>query len=236
MKTSPKSLKASQSKPIAILYEDDQYVVFDKPAGLLVIPTPKKEQRTLVNIVNWQKADEKTSKLYPCHRLDRDTSGVIIFAWGKSNQKCMMDAFKSRQVGKKYAAIVQGVLKKKSGQIKSVIKDFDAQKYRSRVKGRFAETDYRVLDQGRDFSFLEVFPKTGRTNQIRIHLSQMGHPLVGERKYAFAKDYLLKFRRIALHAYTLECQNPMTKKMIKVTAPLPEDMEKFLSNHAYQGV
>ncbi|MDD3374779.1 MAG: RNA pseudouridine synthase [Candidatus Omnitrophica bacterium] len=236
MKTNPKSLKAAHIKLVPILYKDDQYVVFDKPAGLLVIPTPQKEQRTLESIVNGYDIDKKEAKLYPCHRLDRDTSGAIIFAWGKNNQRRMMDLFKNRSVKKIYLAIAHGILKKKSDQIKAVIKDFDAQKYHSKSKGRFAQTDYRVIGQGKEFSFLEVFPRTGRTNQIRIHLSQIGHPLVGERKYAFAKDYLLKFRRTALHAHILECQNPITGKMIKAKAPLPEDMEKFLLNYDYQGV
>jgi len=190
----------------------------------------------LCDIVNPVVFEAGSPRLYPCHRLDRDTSGAIVFAKGKKNQKVMMDVFKNRQIKKMYLAIVHGILKKKSGQIKSIIKDFDQKKYHQRSKGRWAQTDYRVIGEGEGFSFVEIDLKTGRTNQIRIHFSEMGHPLIGERKYAFAKDFLLKFRRPALHAQKIEYVHPITKNNILVEAPLAQDMKDFLSKHVYQGV
>jgi len=116
---------------IDILYEDDHYIVFDKPAGLLVIPTPKNERKTLVNIVNQQYAGQKDSvKLHPCHRIDRETSGVIIFAKGKRNQKLMMDLFKRRAVEKKYIAFVHGRLPLKRGEFRKPVKDIHQRKFR----------------------------------------------------------------------------------------------------------
>lgn len=162
-------------------------------------------------------SDER--RLYPCHRIDRDTSGVILFARGKANQKWMMEAFRQRRIKKKYIALVQRKLKTPAGEI------------RNAIEHRFALTRYRVIRIKRAFSVVEAFPVTGRTNQIRIHFKQIGHPLVGERKYAFGKDFPLKFRRTALHALELVWPHPVTKKMIKTAAPLPQDMEAFIAKN-----
>lgn len=215
-------------RSISILYEDSYYVVFDKPSGLLVIPTPQNEQNTLVNIVNAQCV--RTSgegKLHPCHRLDRDTSGVIVFAKGKRCQRLMMDIFRRQEIKKRYIAFVHGRLERREGILKSRIQDLDQKKYYKLFKGKTALTHYKVLQQKKKFSIVEARPVTGRTNQIRIQFSEIGHPLVGERKYAVARDFPLKFRRVALHAYTVEWRHPVTKEMIKVTAKLPQDMEAF---------
>src|SRR3989338_7687371 len=206
----PEETRPSQ-RPIPILYKDDCYLVVDKPAGLLVVPTPQKEKNTLTDIVNAQCRTPQQERIYPCHRLDRETSGVIIYAKGQRNQELLAEQFKHGRISKKYIAFVQGKLKKNA-------------------PAKFAITRYKVLEVRRRFSIVEVNPVTGRTNQIRIQFSEIKHPLVGERKYAFGKDFDLKFRRTALHAAEVEFINPVSKKKVSVTSPLPEDMEKFLSN------
>ncbi len=217
------------SKSVDILYKDDQYLVVNKPSGLVVIPTPRKEQRTLTSVVNWQNpADENQAKLYPCHRLDRDTSGAIIFARGKKHQKLLMDEFKNRNVKKEYFALVHGKLEKREGKIQSAVQDFDDFKHRGKQSGRMALTKYQVIEEKKNFSIVKIFLETGRTNQARIQFTQIGHPLIGERKYAFAKDYSLKFRRTALHAQVITWINPVTKESMKVQAPIPEDLKRFI--------
>jgi len=216
--------------PIAILYEDQEYIVFNKPAGLLVIPSPREETDTLVERVNEQL--KSSVRLYPCHRLDRETSGVILFAKGKHNQQLMMEAFKRRQVKKKYVAFIHGALAQKSGEIKSIIYNPHDQHFRRHPPGRLAISRYKVLEIKKHFSIVEVEPITGRTNQIRIQFKEIGHPLVGERKYAFARDYFLKFRRVALHAQALECTQPVTREKIKIFCDLPKDMQEFLEKGA----
>ncbi len=218
-------------KPIPVLYKDESYIVFDKPAGLLVIPTPQGEKNTLVNIVNYQYAPSQGWRLHPCHRLDRETSGAILFAKGKQCQKLMMAAFQKRTVIKKYIALVQGRLPKAAGELRSRVLDFDQKKYRKGSAGQWAITRYRMLQQKRVFGIVEVQPLTGRTNQIRIQFSEIGHPLVGERKYARGRDYALKFRRAALHACALEWTQPVSHKRIHVTADLPDDMEVFIARN-----
>ena len=229
------NLNLSSKALIDVLHEDDHFMVFNKPAGLLVIPTPKNEQRTLVNIVNRQYADEaNSSKLHPCHRIDRDTSGAIIFAKGKRNQKLMMDLFKQRAVEKTYIAFVHGMLSSRQGQFRKSVKDIHQRKFQKRSPATPAITSYKVVGTRNNFSIVEVQPVTGRTNQIRIHFSQAKHPLLGDRKYAFARDYSLKFRRTALHAAALKWTHPVSHKTISVRSNLPKDMLEFINeDHTY---
>lgn len=234
-------------KGYRIVYEDDQLIVVDKPSGMLVIPTPKKETNTLTDLLN-RNLDERGiealnhslaqnlnkmngsglrsgsghANAYPCHRLDRETSGLIVYAKGKSIQQAMMEEFKERAVKKTYIAFVNG----------RITKDFDIIKKRiyNRNKKRPEEavTKYRVLERREGFTILEAEPVTGRTNQIRIHFKEIGHPLVGESVFAFRKDFKLKFKRVALHASYIRFTHPVTRKPMEFSAPMPSDMEAFL--------
>jgi len=203
---------------IAIVYEDDWLMIVDKPSGLLVIPTPKKESRTLTSILNDDLKNKGLSyRLHPCHRLDRETSGLIIYAKGKSAQKKMMQEFKNKKIEKTYIAFVRGLFNKSPGQINIPI------------EGKRALTRYRVLQSYKDLSIVEIIPLTGRTNQIRIHFKQMGHPILGETKYAFRRDFKLKAKRLCLHAQGLEFVHPLTRESVSVVVPLPLDMKDFLN-------
>jgi len=205
---------------IPVAYEDNWLLAVDKPAGLLVIPTPKNERRTLTSILNEDSHGRKeTRRLRLCHRLDRETSGLIIYAKGKLIQKKMMQEFKSRKVKKTYIAFIHGVLLKNNGHIDLPI------------EGVRAVTDYQVIESRRDFSIARVRPQTGRTNQIRIHFKMIGHPLVGETKFAFRKDFALKAKRLCLHAKELIFTHPVTGEPVYVSVSLAADMERFLENH-----
>ena len=219
---------SSSGRPVTVLYQDDFYVVFDKPAGLLVIPAANEQQRTLTDIVNQQLSGAGPGwRLHPCHRIDQETSGAIIYAKGKKAQVMMMDLFRKRAVAKTYIAFVHGKLNRVKGGFRSPIRD----PYRRFARPVPAETQYKVLQVKRNFSVVEVQPVTGRTNQIRIHFSAAGHPLVGDRKFAFARDYALKFRRTALHAASLAWTHPVSRQKIHVHCDLPKDMQDFLSAH-----
>lgn len=219
------------SRPIEIVYEDDYLVIVNKPSGLLVVPTPKKEIRTLTSILNQQCKDRlNNTHLYPCHRLDRDTSGLLIYAKGKKILQLMTEQFRSRSVKKKYIALVHGRLNQVSGTVKNFIEDIPIGGRRFRHTRKMAITRYKVLREEGNYSVVEVEPITGRTNQIRIHFQQLGHPLLGERKYCFAHDFLLKFGRVALHAAHLEFSHPVTKKTVSLSADLPADMGGFIGN------
>lgn len=215
-------------KAIRVLYEDDTVVVFDKPAGLLCVPTPKKEKNTMVNRVNEQ-FFPSSIVLWPCHRLDRDTSGAILFAKGRAHQDLMTEAFRQHRVFKKYVAFVRGRPKPAIGEIRFPVKDFHEQKFGGKPKP--ACTRYKVTKAFNSFSVVEVEPVTGRTNQIRIHFAKIGHPLLGERLYAFGKDFDVKFRRVALHSRELTWPHPVTGKKIHVVCELAEDMARFLEDN-----
>lgn len=206
-------------------------MAFHKPAGLLVIPSPKKEKHTLTSLVNQSVTASSEYRLHPCHRLDRDTSGVILFAKGKKNQQILMQEFQRRRIKKHYIAFVNGRVNKRKGEITSHVRDFGQRKFQRNVKPKLAMTQYSVALVKKSFSVVDVYPLTGRTNQIRIQFAEIGHPVVGDRKYAFARDYDIKFRRAALHASEVSFRHPVTKKAITIKAPLAEDMQTFLKKH-----
>ena len=198
---------------------------------MLTIPGPKDNRPSLTDLVNEHFASAKEYSLHPCHRLDRETSGLIIYAKGKRRQQKMMAAFREKKVHKRYIAFVQGVPEKTRGELRRGIRNAAADKYRHQGASKPALTRYRVLSKHKTFSVLEVEPVTGRTNQIRIHLADYGHPVIGERKYAFAKAFPVKFRRVALHAAKLEFDHPVTRERVRLKSGLPDDMKKFLSAH-----
>jgi RluA family pseudouridine synthase len=206
---------------IKIIFEDDWLLVVNKPAGLLTVPAPVKDSRTLTDILN--KDVEERGLLYrvhPCHRLDRETSGLIVYAKGKTTQQKMMEEFKLKRVWKSYVAFAHGQLDRASGEIEFPI------------DGQSALTRYKILERREGFVVMEVQPLTGRTNQIRIHFARAGHPLVGETKYAFRRDYKLRANRLCLHAEALEFTHPVTRKAVNLSIDLPEDMMRFLEKHA----
>jgi 23S rRNA pseudouridine1911/1915/1917 synthase len=205
---------------IPIVYEDEWLVAVDKPPGLLSIPAPKNDSRTLTGILNEDlKVRNILWRLHPCHRLDRETSGLMIYAKGKSVQKKMMLLFKERKIKKTYLAFVHGNLKKEAGEI------------RSEIDGLAAQTKFRVVSRKSNFSVVEVEPLTGRTNQIRIHFKYLKHPLVGETKFVFRRDFTLKAKRLMLHAKSLSFSHPLTAKPVNLTSPVPVYFEQFLKSH-----
>jgi 23S rRNA pseudouridine1911/1915/1917 synthase len=205
---------------IPISYEDPWFLIVDKPSGLLTIPAPDKKSKTLTEILNADLREKNTTyRLHPCHRLDRETSGLIIYAKGKSIQKKMMQEFKDKKIKKTYVAFVQGKLFPQKDKINN------------RIQGQSALTEYQVIERRRNFTVLKVNPLTGRKNQIRIHFKQINHPIVGEDRFSFRKDFSLKFKRLCLHAKELEFEHPITKRKIWVNSEMPCDLKNFLTAH-----
>ncbi len=231
------SKRYTSDKPVRILFEDEQFMAFYKPAGLLSVPTSSHadKEASLEDIVNSLYREEVNGvpgpKLHPCHRLDRETSGVIFFAKGKVNQQALMDSFHKRLVHKKYIVFVHGRVQRPTGTIRIPVKDAFADKFSPDSDAKDASTKYRVLEIRKQFSILEAEPITGRTNQLRIHFKGIGHPIVGENKYIFRKDYDLRFKRTALHAAEISFKHPITGKDVKVEAKLSADMMNFLERN-----
>lgn len=206
-----------------IVYEDEHIFVINKSSGMLVVPTPKGETNTLTGLLN-KELDGRGAETnaYPCHRIDRDTSGLVIYAKGKAVQQAVMEQFKRRLVKKTYIAFVHGIVRRDSNTLKGSVYNPKKRKTELMI------TRFRVIERKKDFTVVEVEPVTGRTNQIRIHFKLLGHPLVGESVYAFRKDFRLRFKRAALHAKAIEFDHPVTRRRMNFSLPLADDMVNFL--------
>ncbi|MBU2504880.1 MAG: RNA pseudouridine synthase, partial [Candidatus Omnitrophica bacterium] len=206
-------------------FNDEYLIVVNKIAKILVQPSPKKEKYTLTSLLG----KETGRKVYPCHRLDRETAGLIIYAKSEAAQREIMREFKQGEVKKKYIALVKGKLSKKKGVLEGRIIDREGKIFGERPKQ--AKTIYRVLKEFNNFSMVELEPLTGRTNQLRIQLAKIGNPILGERKYAFRRDFAINVKRLALCAYSLSFTHPLSKERVNLEIPLPQDMETFLKIH-----
>jgi 23S rRNA pseudouridine1911/1915/1917 synthase len=233
-----------------ILYEDDQMLAINKPAGLVVHYNGKTEEPS---VVDWilKKYPELKEVGEPItlstgeiiyrpgivHRLDRETSGVLLIAKTSSAFEFLKEEFKERRVRKTYNAFVYGVFNEYEAKITKPIgrskNDFRQWAVGREARGemRDAETEYTVLEKGKvegdGFSYVEVKPKTGRTHQIRVHFKSIHYPVVADRLYAPNRKTALGFKRLALHAHTIELDTP-GREHITIEAPLPADFKKAL--------
>jgi 23S rRNA pseudouridine1911/1915/1917 synthase len=220
--------------PLKILYEDDDLMVIDKPAGLTVHPAPGHYTHTLVNAVLAHVPDIEaagTSRPGIVHRLDKDTSGLIIIARNAAAHMKLADQFKKRAVAKTYQALVRGCLTPGEGLIEARIGRDPRDRKRMAVvsRGREASTEYTVLKYIGNFSLLEIRPKTGRTHQIRVHLAAIGFPVVGDATYGAKSEYL---SRQFLHACRLRFRLPSSGEYREFESGLPPDLEEALAKIA----
>ncbi len=216
----------------SVLYEDADVFVVDKPTGVLTHASTKAEGE---NVADWFK------KKYPegdyAHRLDRDTSGALVFAKNQNALEFLRKAFTDRLVKKTYLALVHGTLKDTKGVIDFDIgrsrKDFRLRSAQPKAKGRLREavTRYEVLGGDSAYSLLKLSPETGRTHQIRVHLKAIHHPIVGDALYAPNHADPLALGRLALHAYEIDLPLPLGGRAV-VTAPLPSGLAKAFSKFA----
>jgi 23S rRNA pseudouridine1911/1915/1917 synthase len=221
---------AAEEIPLQIIYEDDDLMVIDKPAGLAVHPAPGHPAHTLVNAVLAHLpglAGEGDSRPGIVHRLDKDTSGLIVVAKNRAAQADLSAQFKSRTVKKSYLVLVRGKLVPESGLIEANIGRDRRHRQRMAIVagGRAARTAYRVISYIGGYSLLEIKPETGRTHQIRVHLAAIGFPVVGDATYGVTSPYL---KRQFLHASRLGFTLPATGKYVEFELPLPEDLENAL--------
>jgi len=226
---------APEDIPLKILHADDDVIVLDKPAGMVVHPGVGALTGTLVNAllhafpdVQWIGDSDRPGIV---HRLDKETSGVMIAARSPSAYLELKRQFKAREIKKVYLALVKGHMPVPEGRFDWPIGRHVKHGERMSIKTnrpRAAVTSYRTLKEFKDVSLLEIRPLTGRTHQIRVHLSAAGHPLAGDRRYGTGRGPKQKFPRLFLHAHKLSFRHPGTGGWMEFVSPLPEDLQSVL--------
>ena len=217
--------------PLTIIYEDEDILIIDKPAGLTVHPAPGHPSHTLVNAILAHCPDLAMSNepMRPgiVHRLDKDTSGLIVIVKNDFAREYLAAQFKSRTVTKGYLVLVKGRLSPEQGIIEAPIgRDPHSRRRMAIVEaGKEATTQYQVQKYLDNYTLIEVTPLTGRTHQIRVHLSAIGYPVVGDPTYGIKSAHL---NRQFIHAYRLGFRLPSTKQYQEFTSPLPVDLERAL--------
>lgn len=220
-----------QALPLKIIYEDTDLLVIDKPPGLTVHPAPGHPTGTLINAIlaHYPRLAEISDSLRPgiVHRLDKDTSGLMLVAKNQSAQLNLMEQFRLRTVKKTYLTLVRGRLKPESGIIEAAIGRSSSDRKRMAVvrEGREARTRYQVVKYLDGYTLLEVMLETGRTHQIRVHLAAIGYPVVGDAVYGVKSPHL---SRQFLHAHKLAFNLPSTGQWVEFQSPLPEDLARAL--------
>lgn len=207
---------------VRILFEDPYLIVIDKEAGMLSIATAKEKLLTTYSILSAHvKKEDPTNRIFVVHRLDRDTSGVMMFAKSEKVQEIMQKEWQEAVVKRSYIAVVEGIVEQDEDTIRSFLKENKMLfMYSTKIPGEGDEaiTHYKVLKRGEEFSLMEVELETGRKNQIRVHMKELGHPVAGDKKYG---SKLNPLRRTCLHANILAFKHPITGEELSFETPPP---------------
>jgi 23S rRNA pseudouridine1911/1915/1917 synthase len=222
----------SEKIPLEIIYEDDDVLVINKPIGMVVHPAAGNHTGTLVNALlhHCKKLSDLNHPLRPgiVHRLDKDTSGVMVVAKNNASHMALAKQFEEHSIHRKYVAIVSGLVEFDEGMVDMPLGRSSRDREKmvvTFVKSREAQTEYKVIKRLVDKTSLEIFPRTGRTHQIRVHLAYLGHPVLGDKKYGAATS----FSRLALHAQSLGFNHPQTGEYMEFNSDLPPEFREFFA-------
>jgi len=217
-----------QDIPLDILYQDSDIVVVNKPCGMVVHPAAGNEDRTLVNALLYHVRDLSgiggEARPGIVHRLDKDTSGLILIAKNDRAHVAMSEQFKARSTEKHYRAVAFGSFSQEEGLIDAPIARHPTERKKMAVvpDGKPSQTQWRVIERLKSATYLDVNLLTGRTHQIRVHMQSIGHPLLGDVIYAPHVKISVHVPRLMLHAYSLAFDHPMTGKRMEISAPMPD--------------
>ena len=217
-----KSSKKHEPKGLTILYEDQDILVVSKSNGLLTVSTDREKEKTAHFLLNdyVRKGNAKSkNRVFIVHRLDKDTSGILVFAKNEKVKRYLQDNW--GEFNKKYFAVAHGKLPDKEGIITSYLVENKLHRIYSvkdTIKGKFSKTGYRVLKESGKYSLLEIHLFTGRKNQIRVHLAEKGHPVVGDKMYGRTDKGI---KRLTLHAASLTILHPFTKEKMIFESEIP---------------
>ena len=217
-------IREKVAKNIDIIYEDKDIIVINKPSGLLTVATEKEKNKTAYHLVmEYLKKKNKNNRIFIIHRLDKDTSGIIMFAKNERAKHLYQDNWNDIVKKRCYYAVIDGKMENKEGTIKSYLKENGNMVYSVKDRsGKLAITEYKVLKERKNISLLDINLRTGRKNQIRVHMKENKTPILGDLKYG-EKSKLIN--RLALHAYKLELINPVTKKLLTFEVNMPNEFK-----------
>lgn len=219
-------IKKKIRKDLPIIFENDEMIVINKPSGLLSVPSDKEKGSTAFRMVtDYVQQKNRRNRIFIVHRLDEDTSGVLMFVKNKELCDLLQDNWNDLMIKRGYIAIVEGEMKEKSKTITSyLVKNSQNLMYSSKKKGegQYAITHYKVINHNEKYSMLDVKIDTGRKNQIRVHLGELGNHVIGDDKYGKPENPL---GRLGLHAYELSFTHPVSRKVMTFTAPIPKEFD-----------
>ena len=222
--------KGKKNLPFSILFEDDHIIVVNKPSGLLTIATEKEKERTLYHIVRgYLQEKNQYSKVFIVHRLDKDTSGIVILAKDEKTKKQLQDNWNEFVSLREYIGVVHGTLKKKEDTIVQRLKETKTNLvYVSKDEdAKEAITKYQVIKENENYSMINIQIETGRKNQIRVAFATLKNPIVGDQKYGLKTD---KASRLYLHANRLKMYYPELKKEILLETPVPTEFKRIMNS------
>ncbi len=215
--------------PFDVVFEDDQIIVVNKPSGLLTIATNKEKDKTLYHIVSdYLKSKDKNAKVFIVHRLDKDTSGVVVLAKNEKIKNQLQENWNEYVTLREYVAVVHGRLKNEEGRVVQSLKETKTNLVYVTKKGdgKEAITNYKVIKESDNYSLVSIEIETGRKNQIRVAMSTLGNPIVGDKKYSTIKD---GESRLYLHANRLKMYYPVIKKDILFEIANPSEFKKIMN-------
>lgn len=213
---------------LSLLHEDEDVIVVVKPAGLLTVASPGERVETAQAYLNEYLRSKKGGRIHVVHRIDRDTSGVLVFPKSFEAKERLKEQFAEHDVHRLYIAIVEGVLEKTSGTFRSYLyegRDLRMRSVDDPVRGVLAVTHFKVVKKSHRYSMVEVRLETGKKNQIRVHFAEAGHPVIGDRIYGEPSDPI---GRLGLHAKELGFRHPRTGRELRFEAPLPDSFKRLL--------
>ena len=225
VKTSFKDTR-SNKLPFNILYEDKDFIVVDKPSGLLTVATEKENRRTAYRFVSdYVSLRDKHERIYVVHRLDEDTSGVLVFAKDARLKDALQLSWQKLVSKRGYYAIVEGKMRDHEGTLVNYLKKSKINLVYvtdDKVNGKRAVTHYKVINENKDYSLLNITIDTGRQNQIRVQLGHINHYVIGDDKYGEPSNPI---HRLGLHAYLLEFTHPYNNKIMRFNSPIPQEFK-----------
>jgi 23S rRNA pseudouridine1911/1915/1917 synthase len=228
-----KVLQVTKDKGLKIIFEDPSVIVIDKDPGLLSIATDKEKERTAYRILSDQlKLTDPKARIFVVHRLDRDASGILMFAKSKEIQQILQHAWKEDVIERSYVVVVEGKVLQAQGTITSWLKENKARAMYSSLTpddGQKAVTHFRVLKSNDEYSLLQVRLETGRKNQIRVHMKDLGHSIIGDKKYGATQNPV---NRLGLHARVLVFRHPITGKELHFETPTPRKFLRLFINES----